>query len=288
MVGGPERRALELKGFEEAERFDDADVQITFEIHGVKLASDIESKQRTVKKDDKEVTITEYYYTVSAKPAGQLLIQLKDGQKVYNSSFSGKMYEHNIKSVMYKTKSAAVNAYKKSEDSILEETSRDAVKNVTNRMSYLINDKYGYYYYGAFEKICSGKSKKHDYGDLNELLATFKQAVDLYNQKDYEAYSQLAKECIAGWEKALTEFNPNDKKAAKKGRINKKIADRLHYNIAAAYLYMNQFDKATLYTKNALLIDASLGGRNLLNEIDTKKIRYQKNQQRENKELVKN
>lgn len=282
MVGGPEERALALLGFNEAASFNEADVQITFEIQGVRIVSDIKSKSRSVKKGEETVTVYDYYYILIASPTGEYFIRLKDGTQVKNIGFSGDKYAYEKKSKMFSDRGSATKAYNSMKESLMEETARNSIKNLTASLGKSTNNAYGYYMNTETETIVTGKSKKLDYSDLDVLLASFKEAVELYNQDKFDEYVDVATECVKGWEKALLEFNPDDKKAAKKGRINEKIADLLCYNIAVAYLYMDEFSKATEYTEKGLLIDKGMTGRSLLTGIAKKKRRFEKNEEREN------
>lgn len=288
ILGEAEENTLALQGFEESEKFEDADVQVKFTIDGIKLRSDIKEKTRTEEKDKKEYEVTEYYYSIVAKPVGNYKITLKNKQKVEAHFFSSDDFKYTLNSNMYSRKADAVRAYNKSKESLLMETAEAAVKRIISHLANNANMDYGYYYYNSWVKISTGKDKKSDYSDLNTLVDRFKQAVEHYDKKEYEEYNQIAVECVSSWEKALSEFKPNDKKASKKGRINKKIADRLNYNIAAAYLYMNEFDKAILFTEKGLVIDRSVAGKDLLSDIKILKKRYEKNQKREREQLAEN
>lgn len=75
----------------------------------------------------------------------------------------------------------------------------------------------------------------------------------------------------------MEEYNPNDKKS----RVSKKNADSFYYNIANAYLYMNEFDTAIEYINKGLEIDNSIFIKAMITDIKDRKLRYKKNQERE-------
>jgi tetratricopeptide (TPR) repeat protein len=142
--------------------------------------------------------------------------------------------------------------------------------------NYLTN-QYGYYKTSSAATIATGKGKDSDYADADQLVIKFQEAANLYNAGKQEEYNKLAMECIEGWEKILEEFDPNNKKA----RISKKNADVFYYNISNAYLYMNEFDKAIEYINKGLEVDNSVFVKMMIPEIKDRKIRYQKNLERE-------
>lgn len=296
VLGGSEKRTLAIKGFEEAEKFKDADIQITFELDRVFLTSFITSKTRTEKQGDKSVSITDYFYNIKAALTGIYAIKLKDGTVVVNTGFSGNgETPKNITNAIigdavnfistsnpFPSYSVAEEKLNQSKESLLEDASKNCVKKATEYFANYANNSFGYYYYNREETVATGKGKNYNYSDLDGIISTFREAAKLYNQRKYDEYAAKAEICISGWKKALTEFNPTDKKATKKDRISSKIADFLNYSIAIAYFYMNDFDKAAEFAQKGLDIDQGSFGRSLLNNIKDKQVLYEKNQEREN------
>lgn len=81
--------------------------------------------------------------------------------------------------------------------------------------------------------------RNQNYDDLKQA---FEFALSAYNQLTSNKESALIslEKAIALWEKALTEFDPDNKKC----RINKNVTQVLHFNCAEAYIWLNQFEKA--------------------------------------------
>jgi len=126
-------------------------------------------------------------------------------------------------------------------------------------------------------RIGYGKGKKMDYTDLD-------QAKDLA----YRGYSLIDKgqdglgefqQAIDLWEKALQESNLSDKKA----RINQKITRWLHYNLAMAYAWLDDYDSSmkhvieTEIIKHQGMFAASFSAAELRTFIENRQRRYEAN-----------
>lgn len=94
--------------------------------------------------------------------------------------------------------------------------------------------------------VFTAKGKSYGYDDLDRA---FDAAMGAYeniakNGPNNKAFEQL-KTAIAGWEKALEEFEPENKNA----RINKDIAKGLYENLGNAYMYMFDLENALKYAR---------------------------------------
>lgn len=117
--------------------------------------------------------------------------------------------------------------------------------------------------YNVFDEYCLQKSSqqvsiryideknKNEYADYREAKDLFMKAVALFAydsiakinilvQPNIEERTNYLKQAIAIWEKALTEANPDDKKA----RIDKKVERETYMNLAQAYLWLGNISKA--------------------------------------------
>lgn len=95
--------------------------------------------------------------------------------------------------------------------------------------------------------VYSAKGKKHDYTELEAAQADALLAYDEARFMDLAAQVEI-------WNRWALSVNFTDKKA----KVTKAVAAGLHYNMAQAQLYMNQFDAcAESITKVRGLIDAT-------------------------------
>lgn len=89
-------------------------------------------------------------------------------------------------------------------------------------------------------KIGSGRGGKYDYTELTNIQ---KKVITSFKKR--ENISKILREAIDIWEKTILEVNLGDKKA----RINRKVATAIYGNLALAYLYTYQFEKAEEHVK---------------------------------------
>ena len=88
------------------------------------------------------------------------------------------------------------------------------------------------------------KFKNHNYNDLIDAYTYVSSGYNLIkNNKNHSQAIPKIKRGVSVWEKALSESNLSDSKS----RINKKVTALLYYNLAEAYMWMNDFDKAENY-----------------------------------------
>lgn len=83
------------------------------------------------------------------------------------------------------------------------------------------------------------KDKKQSYPDYHTAMEKTRTAFSVINT-NFDAFSASIKEAISIWEAALKEFDETNKEA----RINKDVAAGTYLNLATAYTWLNEFDKA--------------------------------------------
>jgi hypothetical protein len=83
------------------------------------------------------------------------------------------------------------------------------------------------------------KDKKQSYPEYHTAMEKTKAAFSEINT-NFEKFSASIKEAIVIWETALKEFDETNKE----GRINKDVAAGTYLNLAVAYTWLNEFDKA--------------------------------------------
>jgi hypothetical protein len=108
-------------------------------------------------------------------------------------------------------------------------------------INLFLKTNYGFNEIKESSSFTDVKDKKYTYPEYHEAIEKMKIALSNINEKDKQAEVELnIKSAIAIWEKSLTELNTNDKDA----RINKNIAAGTYLNIALAYTWLKNFDKA--------------------------------------------
>ena len=272
-IGGDrERQYFQLEGFEKVTP-DKADIMLNFELYGVQTNAEVLTKEETTKVDGKDVKKTYYYHEVVSTASSKFSIVDKAGTVIYTQLMQGKDYENRSQSSYFNTKAEAEADYNKNKDGIVNSSDNATITKIMSAIKDYINNNYGYYKVSSSVTIATGKGKDSDYADADLLVTRFEEAANLYNAGKQDEYNKIAAECIAGWEKILEEYDPNNKKA----RISKKNADAFYYNISSAYLYMNEFDKAIEYINKGLEVDKSVFVKMMIPDIQDRKFRYQKN-----------
>jgi len=109
----------------------------------------------------------------------------------------------------------------------------------------LINSNFGFPVVNYSTEIYTVKKfKSYNYNDLVDAYTYVNSGYNLIkSSKDHSSAIPKIKQGVAIWEQALSESNLSDSKS----RINKKVTALLYYNLAEAYMWMNDFDKAENY-----------------------------------------
>ena len=123
-------------------------------------------------------------------------------------------------------------------------------------------------------ELARAEDKKQDYSDLQQAYDTAYEAYAIYKAQGYnnETIESLQR-AIPVWEKALQEADLKNKKA----RINKKIAKALHWNIAWAAMFSNDYDKSLKHLRTHLSLNNGSGSTPLIRQTEARKTAYETN-----------
>lgn len=135
-------------------------------------------------------------------------------------------------------------------DKMWEDIQLAARKQIAANVNSELNEKCGYPIKSRGTEVFTVKKfKDHDY---NDVYAAYQSAQAGYlmvgNSKDASAPKAKLNEAIKQWETILQESNISDSKS----RINDKVTALLYANLAEAYLWLNNFDKAEYYINMAI------------------------------------
>ena len=109
-------------------------------------------------------------------------------------------------------------------------------------------------------------------------MALYREAAEEYNAKGVsEEFIRKSNQCIDVWKSAISEFDASNKKA----RISRKNIDKLYANIAFAYLYMNEFEKARQTVKVAMTVGKyESTEKSYIKKINDREARFKLNEKR--------
>jgi hypothetical protein len=120
------------------------------------------------------------------------------------------------------------------------------------------------------------ESKKMDYSDYNEAYMLAFEGLNLVYDDKIAAKEKLHA-AIAKWESALTEAKPQDKKA----RVNSEVMLATIFNISEAYLWCDDFSKASGVLVKTAVLDLSKKEEKAIAELKTfiadQKMRFEAN-----------
>ena len=213
---------LSLDGYEKGNY---SPVFITVELKECDI-QETTSKTKTTGEGEKQKTVTTYY--TKYKQPVKLTIE---------SVVNGILYDDILPiSVEYYTHSSSSKQSK-------EEIKDFAVNDLLAYTSKYINSNYGKSKKSLNTSVVLiTKYKKYKYSEFEDALfyalSGYKN-VHLNPEKSISSFTKA----ITIWEKVLHEYDPNNKKA----RVNREVAWYTMLNIAEAYLWMNNFDKADEY-----------------------------------------
>ncbi|MEN8122888.1 MAG: hypothetical protein ABFS35_21290 [Bacteroidota bacterium] len=268
---------LNLQGFEKVAP-SNAGVILEFSVYGVQANIDVKTKEVTEKVDDKDVKKTKYYYELTSKTSSKFVLKYKSGQIIKSMDFNGGSYLYSEKSGLYDTKAEVQKLFNSKKVALEKNADDSGLQLVLDEVKKYLDDHHAYYYVAKYESVATGKGKKHDYTELDEAIETYRDAAAEYGVKGVsEGFINKSNECIEVWKSAISEFDANDKKA----RISKKNIDRFYWNVAVAYLYMNEFDKAVQTLNEAMTVGKStVSEKYFIGQIKNRKNRYELNEKR--------
>lgn len=268
---------LNLQGFEKITP-SSAGVILEFSVYGVQTNVDIETEEVKEKVDDKEVKKTKYYYYISSKTSSKFVLKYKSGTIIKSMNFNGGDFLYTHESGLYDTKAEAQKALNSKKTALLINADDSGLELVLETVKKYLDDHHAYYYLNKYESIATGKGKKYDYTELDEAVEVYKEAAAEYGVKGVsEGFIIKSNECIDVWKSAISEYDANDKKA----RISKKNIDRFYWNVAVAYFYMNEFDKAVQTLNEAMTVGKSTASEKyFIGQIKNRKNRYKLNEKR--------
>lgn len=204
---------------------------------------DLESSTKTRNKTLDGQTVVEQYriYSISYKQPISLYIEKATTSSVIYNNFVPLTNQYYTKTY---TNTIPENYKEEIEELIL--------KSNMNRVYNYLNDNYTTKEASLYSEITYAVGKKHNYNDYKEALEMALSGFNLLTSDKISATSKL-KQAISIWEKALKEFDPNNKKA----RINEKIGVATMMNVAEANLFIDNFDECEKYLTRASINNPS-------------------------------
>ncbi len=228
--------------------------------HGDILISDEKSvhketnlcKAKGAKLKDAQAIETFYYKIKYTSPNAFVRIQNASGEVVYIKKTSEKYtdYDYFGKKECYFLEAILESAYKKMKDKNDSMLIANEESAMLKKAQDFVNESLSFYYQSQNIEVSYIKDNKEF--QYPELQKAANKAIEGFNTLKNNYSNQAGKdklmEAVQVWEKAVETKNINDRKS----RINRRSAGRLYHNIALAYAYCQDFDKAILALNTGL------------------------------------
>ncbi|MEI7597444.1 MAG: hypothetical protein WCK02_16975 [Bacteroidota bacterium] len=175
-----------------------------------------------------------YWYQIQYKHPIGIKVELPTGEVLMDETPQEFSQYSKYKTNVSKGSQPSLN-----KEAILAQLQNSIVEQNMKIVSELINSKYGYQSAKRNSIIYRIEPKKFTYDDFQEA---FENAVAGYGllASDQKSGTDKLNISIGLWEKALTEFNPAEKKI----RVDEDVARAARFNLAEAYIWTNNFEKA--------------------------------------------
>lgn len=257
---------IKLNGYYRLPDASDADLVIESEVVNDLIydKADERKAELTYKKDKNSPEIkyiAYYYYITYYTPKLRYKLSTRSGKVITEAYVGGVLtgmeYGSTNYSNYHSNSYSLSNAWRNDKNGIMAGNERDAFQ---VGMNSLRGTCLSYCMYPAAAdysvRYVDEKKGRTVYADLLQARDYYLEAVSLFKtdrigminklvQPDYETRKETMKKAIDIWEKALAEADFENKKA----RIDSKVGRHLYYNLALAYLWIDDFVKAKEYAQ---------------------------------------
>jgi hypothetical protein len=190
-----------------------------------------------------------YYYEFQYRLPMSVKVEA-DGKVLMNQNFEDQTAYQTFKSKSYDRESDLRNA--NDPKVIVDQTEDKVLKENIAAVMEAVNSRFGKSTIERKTILNNIESKKMDYSDYEQA---FEKSIMGYNKiagNKAEGQTNL-KDAIAVWEKAMTESNPDDKKA----RIDAGVTMATLFNLSEAYIFVDDYEKAEVSITKIMAMDPS-------------------------------
>jgi tetratricopeptide (TPR) repeat protein len=191
---------------------------------------------------------TKYEYQCTYKLVSTLKVDCPSRGTVYNTMLGNSTKTHKMKS--YSSQYEFDLWWLDNKQTFWTELQTKARNSMLGEINTTLNNTIGFPEKTRSTEVYSVKKfKDHSYTDLTEAYTIAKQGyVQIKDDRNRSGAADKLQDAISAWEAVLSESNPSDKNS----RINQKVTAMIYYNLAEAYLWTSDFDKAEQYIDKAI------------------------------------
>lgn len=199
-----------------------------------------------------------FYYKINVlNPVSYIKVSNANNEIVFMEKTSGAekgAVDFGMKNC-YWMESILKSAYEKEDRSFESERQKASSKSAMGNAQDFIDAALFFTYVPHELVVYSVKSKEYDYSDINTASEVAQEAFKgLKDDAENQAAQGKLNEALSLWEKALEESTPK----VKDSRVNKKVTKALAENIAIAYMYLREYDKAQKVLSTAMVLEKNI------------------------------
>ncbi|NME67294.1 tetratricopeptide repeat protein [Flammeovirga aprica] len=214
----------------------------------------------TIKTKQGDSTVVTYTPYAEVQISVNYKFKHVDGTLLLEKNFTGEEVFKRRKEIggAYASRSLALSKKKELGSTTLANLEKNVQEDFYNGIVDNLNNQFGYSCRYYTFKLAMGKGKKHDYSaseeiitELDEVFKENEKKCFLNQREDFAKTLQPIqakfKEAIPVWEELIAFYEKGNKKA----KVSDKNIAYFYYNIGVAYLFLEEYEKASDYAKKA-------------------------------------
>jgi hypothetical protein len=270
-----ERQFVEIEGYM---RSQDNAISAKIIMHGFQANPvKVKESKSTSTVNGQSVTTRRYTYEFTYKHPMSLRVELPRQGVVFDEMVKSTLNERSYRTPYKNTMVELKYWWERNKEKILQDLDEQLTKSNLQLIHGLLNSEFGYAKTDRSTKVCWAKGNKFNYDDLYNA---YENAVAGYSildngiEKD-DAQEEIQK-AIDIWEKVIESYDPKQKK----DRLTDKIVSGIHFNLAEAYIWMDDFINAQKHLNRIELLNVNKFekmAKELQNFLNDQKNRYNAN-----------
>lgn len=196
--------------------------------------------EKSIKQKDGSVTKVPYYqYEIQNKHPMSLKVIGVDNTIVYEDNLTEFNAFKTATTDLFESQAALDVYWNANQNKFLSDLDQTITNQNLTTINIMLNDKFGYSPRTYNVDVFSVKEKKHGYDDFERAFIAAKDGYRRLNSGD-DTYKESLNKAVKEWETALQQADVENRKA----RVNANVASVAYLNLAEAYMWMGEYNKA--------------------------------------------
>jgi len=237
-------KSLKMDGYESSNGTSDLEIYVKVEPFYYASPS---IRSRVAEETRDKVTIKVTYYWLEFQHQLPVYFRMTDktnNAAIYDSYVGSSRDYSTFRTPEFRTASEASNYYESQRNGHLQKLIETAFFESANWISGFVKSNYDFAQVNVSQEVLTARHKKEDYADLDTAEAVALRAYALIKPDRSSGFSEFAaaiQPALDIWVKVLQEADVNNKKA----RVDAKVANAIMHNLSDAYIWLNEFEKAS-------------------------------------------